>query len=125
MPAVLVEDGKPDHVGRQQIGSKLNSLKSTIEGARERVGQRRFAHARHVFHQQVPTGNQRNNGQPNRFRLALDDGFDSLCSRSICSTALALVICPLLIVSRFRMNWPAFYMLRARVARKSWPRTAM
>src|ERR1043165_2477322 len=44
------------------------------------------------------------------------------CSRSICSMALALVICPLLTGSRFRMNWPAFYMLRAPLARKSWPR---
>ena len=111
---------KANHVRRKQIGSELDSLESAIQCACQRVSQG-FADARNVFDQKVTAGNQSHYRQPNRFRLAFDDSFDSLCSRSICSRAFALAICPLLIGSRFRMNWPAFYMLRARLARKSWP----
>src|SRR6185503_16371611 len=42
------------------------------------------------------------------------------CNRSICSAALALVNSPDSTVSRFLIKLAAFYMLRARVARKSW-----
>jgi hypothetical protein len=74
---VLVVDRKADDVGWQQVGSELNPLEVAIESPSERVGQGGFTHAGHVFDQQVTTGNQRDDGQPNGFRLALDHGFDS------------------------------------------------
>ena len=43
------------------------------------------------------------------------------CNRSICSDALAFVSSSDSTVSRFRIKLAAFYMLRAREARKSWP----
>ena len=75
---MLVKDGKADHIRRQQVGSKLDTLENAIERAGERVGQRRFAHPRNVLDEQVTTGNQRHYRESNRFRLTLDDGFDSL-----------------------------------------------
>src|SRR6185369_15146037 len=75
--AMLVENGKADHVRRQQIRSELNTLKIAIERAGERVGQRRFADAGHVLDQQMTTGDEGDNSESNRLRFALDDGFDS------------------------------------------------
>ena len=49
-----------------------------MERARQGVGQRGLADTGNVFNEQVAAGNQRHNGQTNRFRLALDDSFDRL-----------------------------------------------
>src|ERR1043166_1248685 len=57
----------------QQIGSKLDALKTAIERACERMGQGCLADTGHVLHQQVTTRHQRDDGQSNRFGLALDD----------------------------------------------------
>jgi hypothetical protein len=76
--AVLVVHRQPNHVGRQQIRGELNTLKSTINRAREGMRKRRFPDARHVFNQQVAAGDQRDDGQPNRFGFAFDDGLDGV-----------------------------------------------
>src|SRR5688572_31822265 len=57
-PYTTLFRSKSDHVGRQQVGGKLNALKVTVEGACERVSESGFADSGNVFNQQVPTGNQ-------------------------------------------------------------------
>jgi hypothetical protein len=84
------------------------------------VGQWSFCRHPDVLDEQVTTGNQRHNGQPNRLRLALMTVSTALCSRSILLDGAGAGNCPLPIGSRFRIKLAAFYMLRARVARKSW-----
>ena len=76
--AVLVVDREPDHIGRQQVRRKLNALKNTVEGACERVSERRFADAGNVFNQQVAAGDESNDGQPDGFGLALDNRLDGV-----------------------------------------------
>jgi hypothetical protein len=75
---VLVVNRKSDHVGRQQVRRKLNALKITIEGACERVRESGFAYSGNVFNQQVPTRDQRNDGEADGFGLAFDNCFDGV-----------------------------------------------
>ena len=69
----VVEHADADHVAGKQIGSELNSLERAVEGARNGMRQGGFAHARHVFQQEMPAREQRHQRHLNHFFLALDD----------------------------------------------------
>ena len=50
----------PEHVAGQQIRSELDALKGAVKRLRQRLRQRGFADAGHVFDQQVAARQQRN-----------------------------------------------------------------
>ena len=61
---LLIEDRTSGHVGRQQVGRALNAFEGTADAARQRPGEHRLGHARHVLQQNVPLrepGHQRQN----------------------------------------------------------------
>ena len=66
----LIEDAGAHHVGGQQVRSKLDALERAVEGVRQRLRQRRLAHARHVFDQQVALGEQCHDREADDFILA-------------------------------------------------------
>jgi hypothetical protein len=55
----------------------LNALKDAIERSGQGVSEGRIADTGNVFNQQVPTGDQRHDRQPDGFRLTFNDRFDS------------------------------------------------
>ncbi len=68
-----IVDAHADHVARQQIGGELNALERALKRIRQRLRQRRLAHARHVLDQQVAAREQRRQRKLNHVFLALDD----------------------------------------------------
>ena len=57
-------------VARQHVGCELQSFEAAGEALRDPLGQRRLAHSRRVFHQQMPLRQQRDECQADRLRLA-------------------------------------------------------
>src|SRR4051812_5449261 len=43
IPTPLVEDRKSDHIGRQQIGGELDTLKRQLKSTSQRICERRFS----------------------------------------------------------------------------------
>ena len=59
-------------VGRRS-GVNCTRLKSRVEGAGQRLGQRGLAHARHVLHEHVPAGQEGGQEVADHLGLAQDD----------------------------------------------------
>jgi hypothetical protein len=70
LAAIGLVDGDADDVRRQHVRGELDPLKVPPDGAGQRRRQRGLAHARHVLDQQVPAGQQGDQGKLNRFFLA-------------------------------------------------------
>ena len=73
-PELLVRafvDAHPDQVGRQQVGGELHALPGAVDRRRERLGEARLAHPRHVLDQEVPLGEQCDDGELDRLALAV------------------------------------------------------
>ena len=57
---LLVVNRHAQHtIARQHVASELQAMKAAGDGSRERLRQRRFAHARNIFDQQVTARQQR------------------------------------------------------------------
>ena len=65
-----VEDGDPEHVGRQRVAGELDPPELQRETAPERPRERRLADARHVLDQDVPAREQRRQDQVHGSRVA-------------------------------------------------------
>ena len=72
-----IENADADHVARQQVRSELDALKRAVERTRQRLRQRRLAHAGNVFNQQVAARQQRGQRQLDDVVLALHDAAQS------------------------------------------------
>ena len=72
----LIVDRDTGHVRRQQIGRELDALERAARGARQTLGEHRFAHAGHVFDQQVPSRGESDDGLLGLGVLADQDLFD-------------------------------------------------
>ena len=72
-PTVRVEHQRAEDVRRQQVGRELDAREPDVEDPRERLGERRLAHARHVLDEGVTSGEQRQQQQLDRLGLAADD----------------------------------------------------
>src|SRR5262249_43117562 len=75
---VLIKNRNADDVRRQQVARELNALKTAIQTARNGMRQRRLAHARNVFDQQMASGKQSHDCQTHGLRFAANDALDSL-----------------------------------------------
>jgi hypothetical protein len=51
---LLVERAHAGDVGRQQVRRELDAAEGAVEGASERLGEHRLAHAGHVLDEEVP-----------------------------------------------------------------------
>ena len=74
----LIVDGDADDVARQQIGCKLHASQLAADGARERARERRLADAGHVFDEQVPAGEERDERELDGVGLAFESPLHSL-----------------------------------------------
>jgi hypothetical protein len=73
---LLVVGADPGDVAGQQVGGELDAPHGTVDRPREGLGEHRLAHPGHVLDEQVPLGEQHDQGQPDRLRLAVDDRLD-------------------------------------------------
>ncbi len=67
---VGVINGDAEHVARQHVGGELQAVKTRPDAARQSLRQRGFAHAWHVFDQQMAARQQAGERQAQHFRLA-------------------------------------------------------
>jgi hypothetical protein len=74
--AALVVHGDPEQIARQQIARELHARHLGPDRLCQGAGQRGLADARHVFDQDVPTGQEGDRGQLHHTRLALERAFD-------------------------------------------------
>ncbi len=58
------------HVGGQHVGGELDALERGPDGPGQARGQRGLAHAGHVLDQEVPAGDQADDGEPHHLRLS-------------------------------------------------------
>lgn len=65
-----IEHRHADHVGRQQVGGELHALELQAQRRRQRMRERGLAQPGQVLDQQMPVGQQRDEGQAHRLRLA-------------------------------------------------------
>ena len=72
-----VEDRIPDDVRGQQVTRELNASELQTQGARHRLRERGFAHARDIFDEEVSPCQQTNQRQTDGFLFA-DDHFSKL-----------------------------------------------
>ena len=70
LAGLLAVDRDADQVAGQQVGRELDAGELARQAAGERLGQQRLADAGHVFEQQVPVGQERDERQPDDFGLA-------------------------------------------------------
>ena len=75
---LLVEGADPGDVAGQQVRGELDAPHRAVDGPGQRLGQHRLADPGHVLDEHVPLGEQHGQRQPDRVRLALDDGLDGL-----------------------------------------------
>ena len=68
-----LEDADADEVAGHQIGGELHARKLQPERHRQRMCQRRFAHARNVFDEQVATGHETGDAVFDLRAFAYDD----------------------------------------------------
>ena len=71
-------DARAQHVRRQQVRSELDSPEGTVDTGSQRPGQQGLAHSGHVLDQDVPLGQQGDDGQPDDLGLAEDHQADVL-----------------------------------------------
>ena len=71
-----IEDRHAEHVGRQEVARELDAGVLEAERGRERLRERRLAHAGNVFDQQVAAGEQAGEREPQRLALADDDAVE-------------------------------------------------
>ena len=71
-------DARAQDVRRQQVGSELDSPERAVDTGCQGPGQQRLAHAGHVLDQDVPLGEQGDDGEPDDVGLAQDDQADIL-----------------------------------------------
>ncbi len=69
----LIEDAGAYHIGGQQVRSKLDPLERAMKGIRQRLRQRRLAHARNIFDEEVALCQQRHDRQAYDFVLSAND----------------------------------------------------
>ncbi len=73
LAGLLVEDRHPGDVRRQQVGRELDPTRRPPDGTGQCLGQLGLAHPGHVLQQQVPLGQQDDQGGLDHLGLALDD----------------------------------------------------
>jgi hypothetical protein len=73
--AALIIDRHTDQVARQEIAGELDAVHLRAHGASERAGQRRLAHTRHVFDQDVAACQERDRRELDDPRFALERTF--------------------------------------------------
>ena len=78
---VAVVDRHADDVGRQKIRGELDALQAEPEAGRERVRERRLAHAGQVLDQQVAAREQAREREPHRVGLAEQHAVDLALGR--------------------------------------------
>ena len=79
--AVAVVDGNAEDIGRQQVAGELDALKFQAQRRCNGVGQRGFADPWHILDQQMATGQQAGDGQPDLLRFAENDAVDLFGNR--------------------------------------------
>ena len=73
LPRGGIEDRVAQHVGRQEIAGELHAAELEAENFRQRMRQRRLAHARHVLDQEMAARQQTAERQPHGLVLAQQD----------------------------------------------------
>ncbi len=71
-----VEDRHAEHVGGKEVARELHARVLEAERGRERLGERRLAHAGDVLDQQMAAGEQAREGELQRLALADDDAVE-------------------------------------------------
>src|SRR5262249_7826717 len=72
---LLIEHLQPNNIRGQQVRRELDSLERAVKAPRDRLGQCSFAYARDILDQQVPAGQQRDQGELDYFWFASYDAF--------------------------------------------------
>jgi|GEM_PF-3732752 len=65
-----------EHIGRQQVGGELHALEAQPQAAGQCMGQRGLAQAWQIFDEQMATGQQGDESQPDFRHLAEHQGID-------------------------------------------------
>ena len=71
-----VPDRHAGDVGRQEVGGELDAVAGAADRRRDRLGQRRLAHAGDVLDEEVTLGEEAHEREVHLLPLALDDAFD-------------------------------------------------
>lgn len=72
----LVVDGYACYVRGEEIGGELNAADRAVDGPGQGLGEEGFTHARDVFKEKVPLGEQHCEGEPRSIGLTVNDGID-------------------------------------------------
>jgi hypothetical protein len=71
-----VVDAHARHIAREEVGRELDATHARVDGCRERARQHRLADAGHVLDEEVPFGEEADEGGAHGIRLAVDDARD-------------------------------------------------
>ena len=77
LPALLVEDADAGDVAGKQVGGELDPGEAAVDGAGERFGEERLAHAGEVLDDDVAAGQQRHDAGADDLFLAQDHRADA------------------------------------------------
>ena len=81
-PCLLIEHRGPRDVGWQQVRGELDPLLHSMEGLRQRSGERGLARPWQVLQEEVAFGEQAGHHQPENLRLA-DNRLAEVCTRRL------------------------------------------
>ena len=79
---VRVVDGDADDVARQHVAGELKPVKAAIDGACQRLRERRLSDSRHILDEQMAAGKQADQRQPDSLRFPAKNLIERVFERS-------------------------------------------